>query len=325
VKDVTVSVIIATRNRCALLADTLAALGAQDWPHDRLEVVVADNGSTDGTRQVVEQWARAQTSVAVRYLFVARPGKSRAVNSAMEAASGGVFALTDDDVRPDREWVRSIVESMDETGSDFLAGRVLPLWDAPPPKWMSPALYGVLAIPDNGERRLPIGASGTLQVVPIGANMAVRRSAVEQTGGFRVDLGKLEGSLRTGEDHEFFLRLRSAGLSGVYEPRAVVHHRVPADRLTRGYFRRWLYQNGRDSARVQSLHPAGERRLFGVPRYLWRHALSDLGAALVGLITVNQARAFAAFTRLAWMTGYVRQAWFGGTETVPMAAMEANT
>ena len=52
-----VSVVIATRNRSALLGQTLDAVARQQWPHDRLEIVVADNGSTDDTRLVVERAA----------------------------------------------------------------------------------------------------------------------------------------------------------------------------------------------------------------------------------------------------------------------------
>ena len=65
--------------------------------------------------------------------------------------------------------------------------------------------------------------------MPIGANMAIRRSVVERVGGWNPALGKLDGTLRTGEDHEFALKMFDAGLVGVYEPRAEVAHRVPAD------------------------------------------------------------------------------------------------
>ena len=111
--------------------------------------------------------------------------------------------------------------------------------------------------------------------MPIGANMAVRASVIARLGGLRTDLGKLDGSLRTGEDHEFFLRLLHAGCRGVYEPAALVRHLVPAERLNRGYFRRWLYQNGRDVARLERAYPASVPFLFGVPRYLWRQLVAD--------------------------------------------------
>ena len=56
-----VSIVIATRNRSVLLARTLDALARQRWPADRLEIIVADNGSTDDTRAVVEDAAKAGT------------------------------------------------------------------------------------------------------------------------------------------------------------------------------------------------------------------------------------------------------------------------
>jgi glycosyltransferase involved in cell wall biosynthesis len=310
----TFSVVIATRNREALLAVTLQAIAAQDWPADRVEVIVADNGSTDGTPRVVAAAGQRRGAPLVRYLFVDEPGKSAAVNQALALASGDLIALTDDDVRPEPDWLRRLAAAFDETGADFVAGRVRPLWEAPPPAWLSPAVYGVLAIPDNGDRRLPLTIDSQ-PVVPIGANMAVRRSVVAAIGGLHVELGKLEGTLRTGEDHEFFLRMLHAGFTGIYEPTAVVHHRVGAERLHREYFRRWLHQNGRDVARLDRVYPAPRvASLFKTPRYLWRQAAADGAAALSAAARGDCARRFSASARLVWFAGYVRESWFGSPQ-----------
>jgi len=300
-----VSVVIATHNRSALLARTLDALAGQRWPNDRLEIVVADNGSTDDTRAVVDAAAVRDRAVRIHYLYVAEPGKSFAVNAALQVATGDLLLFTDDDVVPEPQWIERMTAALVETGADFAAGRILPRWETAPPAWMSPALYGVLAVPDNGTARIPIAANGS--IMPIGANMALRRAVVDRIGGLRGDLGKLEGTLRTGEDHEFFLRMLQAGYRGVYEPDAVVHHWVPRERLERRYFRRWLHQNGRDVAKLEAAYTPAVARLLGVPRYLWRQAAIDALTMVRAALAFDDRRRFASMLRLIWFAGYVRE------------------
>jgi glycosyltransferase involved in cell wall biosynthesis len=306
-----VSVVIATRNRSALLRQTLECVARQRWPHDRLEVVVADNGSTDDTRLVVEQSAARAGALSVRYLHVGKTGKSHAVNAALQLTRGDLVAFTDDDVQPDEEWICGLVRGIEETGADFVAGRILPIWETEPPPWMSPTLYGVLAIPDNGAARLPIVAERPGHVMPIGANMAVRAGVIARLGGLRTDLGKLAGSLRTGEDHEFFLRMLSSGCLGVYEPAALVRHWVSADRLRRTYFRQWHHQNGRDVARLERAYASAAPRLFGLPRYLWQNAFDDALAVIRSSLGADATQRFAATLRVWWFAGYLRESWFG--------------
>jgi len=306
-----VSVIIATRNRERLLGQTLDALAGQRWPADRFEVIIADNGSTDRTRDVVHAAAARPFSPHVRYLYVAQIGKSHAVNAALHSARGDLLAFTDDDVRPEPQWIESLVAAIERSDADFVAGRMRPIWEVAPPAWLSAALHGVLAIADNGERRLMLMRGVNEQIVPVGANLAVRRSVVDRLGGLHTGLGKLEGSLRTGEDHEFYLRMLHAGCRGVYEPTAVVGHWVPRERLARAYFRRWLYQNGRDVAQLEHVYVRSMRRLLGVPRWLWRQAIGDVRTAIAAAAHGNSAARFAAELRVLWFSGYLRQAWFG--------------
>jgi glycosyltransferase involved in cell wall biosynthesis len=309
-KQSTFSVVIATKNREALLGETLDALIAQQWPRERFEILIADNGSTDNTRAVVCAAARRPGSPRIVYRLVTTPGKSHAVNALFKEVAGDIIALTDDDVRPEPDWLQAFATAFDETGADYAAGRILPRWETDPPSWLSEPLYGVLAIPDNGGRRLTLGPDGDgRDVIPVGANMAVRTCVVKRIGGLRHDLGKLSGTLRTGEDHEFFLRMVRAGYHGVYVPDALVRHFVPTERLERSYFRRWLYQNGQDVSKLESAHAAGVRRLLRVPRYLWRQAASDAVSMVKAGVSGDMRRRFAASTRLIWFGGYVRDSW----------------
>jgi glycosyltransferase involved in cell wall biosynthesis len=306
-----VSVIVATRNRASLLTQTLEALCVQSWPAERLEIIVADNGSTDATRSVVESVSSRIAIPAVRYLYVAEPGKSNAVNAALLTARGDVIAFTDDDVIPEPRWIESLAGALAETNCDFVTGRILPRWETDPPRWVTRHLYGALSVLDNGDVRLSIGAGGSNAVMALGGNTAVRSEVIRRLGGLRTDLGSLDGTLRTGEDHEFFLRMVHAGCRGTYEPTAVVRHWVPRERLRRGYFSRWLYQNGRAVARLESSYPIAVARLFRVPRYLWREAALNAWRAVRGVLGGDRPSGFAFALRVLWFGGYIREAWLG--------------
>lgn len=88
-----VSVVLPTYNRERFLGEALAGAMGQTWPH--LEILVVDDGSTDGTRQLVETLA-AQDS-RVRYLPQTNAGVSAARNRALEAAAGDYIAFLDSD------------------------------------------------------------------------------------------------------------------------------------------------------------------------------------------------------------------------------------
>jgi glucosyl-dolichyl phosphate glucuronosyltransferase len=302
-----ISVIVATRDRASLLKCTLEALCGQISPGCPVEILVADNASTDETRQVVQAAAR-ESSIPVRYLTESRPGKSHALNTAVSHARGDLLAFTDDDVLPSPNWLAAYTRAFGETGADYAAGRILPLWEATPPRWLAPAQHGVLAIGDGGPRRL-ILAGVQDQVMPIGANMAVRRHVLDRVGGWNPALGKLKDTLRTGEDHEFALKMAAAGFSGVYEPEACALHRVPADRLRLGYFFRWCYSNGRIEAGLEQEYPSTTNYLLRVPRYLWRRLAQDLAATALGVVSVNPRTASAGAMGIVWLGGYLAGRW----------------
>jgi glycosyltransferase involved in cell wall biosynthesis len=303
-----ISVVIATRDRARLLESTLASLCGQESPGCAVEILVVDNASTDATPDVVANAARV-SPVPVIYLREARPGKSHALNTAVARARGDLLVFTDDDVLPSPGWLAAYARSFDETAADYAAGRILPLWEAPAPRWLSPELYGVLAIPDGGTNRLRVSRGMNEHIMPLGANMAVRRHVLDRVGGWNPELGKLKGTLRTGEDHEFALRVAAAGYTGVYEPEASVLHRVPADRLRLSYFQRWFYDNGAIEAGLEQDYPSTEHYLLKVPRYRWRLTFSDVLQTILGILACDVRRMTAGAMRLAWFAGYLRGRW----------------
>lgn len=280
-----VSVLICTYNRASFLRHTLHALADATRPRDcRVEILIVDNNSTDDTRDVVARSAAA-SPLPIEYLFEARQGKSFALNTGLAKATGDVLALTDDDVQPDPRWLERIVRAFRENDIVFAFGKVLPKWGAlPPPELLTPRahdIWGPLAILDYGDVPLRYTKDTRGQKLPIGANLAFSREALRKLGGWRTDLGKLNNTLISGEDHEIFYRLRTADLfRGVYDPAILVRHHVPPSRMTRRYFRRWFYWHGKTLARMADviyapLDLSECAHIARVPRFLYRQALQQ--------------------------------------------------
>ena len=132
------SVVVCTYNRCASLAETLDAIGAQQVPPGfRWELIVVDNNSKDDTRGTVERFAACRPNLAVRYGFEPKQGLSNARNHGIGAATGEFLVFTDDDVLPAADWLATLVQGMREHGCDAAGGYIEPLWQAPPPPWLT--------------------------------------------------------------------------------------------------------------------------------------------------------------------------------------------
>ena len=281
-----VSVLICTYNRAAHLREALAALSDMTPPHEcDVEIVVVDNNSTDNTPRVIADAARCSRFPIVA-LHETRQGKGFALNRGLEVLRGDVVALTDDDVWPDGEWLRRIVERFRERDVTFVFGKVLPRWGAlPPPELLTTraqCIWGPLALVDYYPEPTEYLPGNTGQRLPIGANMAVTRAALVAIGGWRADLGKVDNTLTSGEDHEVFCRLRRLDLyRGLYDPDILVRHYVPARRLTRQYFREWFFWSGKTHAlMLGDLYPdldlTHSMRIGGLPRFLWRQSFQQL-------------------------------------------------
>ena len=283
-----VSIVICTYNRAPLLRETLASLQALDAPSDcTVEIIVVNNNSTDETSAVIADAVRDGGRFPVVSLDETRQGKSFALNTALVTATGDVLALADDDVLPSPAWLRRIVENFRARDVTFVFGKVLPRWERTPPPILltkqAQDIWGPLALVDYGDEPTEYVAQNPGQRLPIGANLSFARAAVVRIGGWRTDLGKVNNTLISGEDHEIFVRLRRAGLyAGCYDPELTVRHFVPASRVTRRYFRRWFFWHGKTLAlMLDDLYPELDMsrvpRIAGVPRFAVRQGLQQFG------------------------------------------------
>jgi GT2 family glycosyltransferase len=217
------SVVVPTRNRASFLPDCLRSLTAQRSAAT-FEIVVVDNGSNDGTADLVRAWSRRDGRV--RLVEQPEIGLSRAKNAGIRSATGELLLFTDDDVVVSDVWLAAYVDFFSRPlGQPALAGGpVLPLpedlssW----PPWVDEDAFADLPNLYYG------GAERLLRDMEWiwGANMATRRSVFDELGGFDETIGRSGDHVGTYEDVEFVDRVRAARGEVWYFPRAAVYHRV---------------------------------------------------------------------------------------------------
>jgi glycosyltransferase involved in cell wall biosynthesis len=197
------SVIIAALNAEPWLDEQLDALAAQTYRGD-FEVLVCDNGSSDGTRDVVAR-RRPDFPAPLRLVdATGHPGCGFARNVGVSQCDGDVvlFCDADDVVAP--EWLDAFARA--SATSEAVAGRL----DTSRlnPRWTQRARPVVAGLQESSF--LPFGAGG---------NMAIRKGAFQAVGGFKVDQVWLE-------DVDLSWRLQLAGYRLTFEPDALVHVRL---------------------------------------------------------------------------------------------------
>jgi GT2 family glycosyltransferase len=303
-----ISVVIATYNRAPLLDDCLRHLAQQEFrPGD--DVIIVNNGSTDHTAAVLARHSRS-FPVPLHEIDETRPGKSHALAAGLAKASADVIALTDDDVNVSPEWLATLRQAFTDPELALAGGPVAPRWETPAPRWLAGGssehtrFNAPLALLNYGPSACPLGERTLL-----GANMAIRRRVLESVGGFATHLGKLRGTLLSGEDHDLCQRVQAAGYRALYIPPAVVHHWVPRGRMRLGYFLSWFYWSGITNARLDAATPARGRQWLGVPGYLAKRGVLSLLGSLAAAASGHFSRAVDRALDVAFAVGYASARW----------------
>jgi GT2 family glycosyltransferase len=233
-----VSVAICTYDRYELLGGVLAALAAQSGAVPEFEVVLVDN-TPDPDRSQLE-YRRHRGLPRLRWVHEPVKGLSRARNRAVAETTAPIVAFLDDDAVPVADWLAALFAAFAALGRDAMAigGRVTPQFLGPRPAWLGDALLPYLSVTDLGERLRVIEDHEWI----VGANMALRRTALELCGGFPEHLGR-KGSgatLLSNDETAVLVDIRARGGLIGYTPQASVAHLIDPARLSQSWFRRRL-------------------------------------------------------------------------------------
>lgn len=302
-----VSVVLSTYNRAHVLPRALDSLAQQSFPPECYEVLIVDNNSNDGTRQIGESFCARFSHF--RYVFEPKQGLSHARNTGIRVARASLIAFTDDDVRASSDWVSTIAALFREHPEvACVGGKVLPSWPGLPPRWLTREHWAPLALLDYGDAPVRIGDDQRLCL--IGANCAFRREVFDRIGLYSPHVQAVVREVAT-EDHELLLRLWRAGGLCLYSPALVITAEIDAARMRRRYHRRWHRRHGRFLAlmRDELLERTRMGRFFGVPAHMYRRIPIDVAHWLVSLLPGGRTDPFAIEARLWFNLGFVGGRW----------------
>jgi GT2 family glycosyltransferase len=242
-----------------------AAVVIATYSADRLDYLRAGiDGIAGGTRQPDETIVAVDSNPALSAQLRAEmpgwvtvvdsdgTGASAARNKGFDVATSEIVACLDDDARPAPRWLEALVETFDDPSVVCVGGHILPNYEngAVP---LPPELLWIVGCTYRGHR----DTTGPI-TRPIGANMAFRRTAMLDVGGFNTDFGP-DGEMRTNSNEEIVLSLALRERFGDdcirYAPEATVHHAVRPFRSS------WKYLAQR--SRVEGTSKADVRKLGG--------------------------------------------------------------
>jgi glycosyltransferase involved in cell wall biosynthesis len=244
-----ISLVICTLNRASQLAETLKrvfAIRSQlNW-----ELIVADNGSTDGTRAVVRQFA-AVCDHPVQLIHQPGRGVSYARNAGWQSAKSGIVAYIDDDCYPTEDYLDAVFDCFSkEPKLGFIGGRIL-LHDPSDRR---------ITIQESLQRRSFPPKSFVCPGVIQGANLAFRRAVLKAVGGFDPWFGA--GALFTGEEAELLARISAAGWTGAYDPAPLVYHHHGRKTELDEFWLMRSYDRGRGAYYAKCMLNNGMRQVY---------------------------------------------------------------
>jgi glycosyltransferase involved in cell wall biosynthesis len=224
-----ISAIICTYNREKFLIELFASIEKQTIDPNRFEVVIVDNNSTDGTKELSKHFAKNNPHLNVRYLFEPNQGLSFARNKGVAESKGKWVTFLDDDATLTPSFLEIVLDYFEKQPNvACIGGKILLDYETnPPPNWVSKYIVGMFGYFNPSNREFVFRKNS----FPRGSNMSFCKSVFDTVGGFNTKLGRSGGNMVGSEEKEFFARFLANGFSATYLPQAVVYHAVPDERL----------------------------------------------------------------------------------------------
>jgi len=237
--EIRVSVIIPTYDRTGFLINTIKSLKKQDF--SGYEVIIVDNACLDETKIYLEKEIEDidTEKYSIKYIQEPNIGLHNARHRGAKESNGDILLYIDDDVIADGNLLNEIINPYSNSEVGCVGGRILPKWEVEPPDWIKQFPKWYLSILDDEE--------GPKEVQWIyGCNFSIRKDLLFELGGFNPDAfgDKKMWWYRGDGEIGLLKKVHNAGKKVIYNPKAVVWHFIPKERLTVKYFKERAFKSG---------------------------------------------------------------------------------
>lgn len=274
------TVVICTHNRADLLMHTITSLNEAPLPIDcSISLLVLANACSDETVSYLKNYQSVNDIKNLPLTFAEEPtpGKSYALNHALEIVENGYICFVDDDHRVDKKYFTSINSCIKQyPEASILCGQIIPDWTGEEPNWIhEQGKYKIYPLPIP---HFELGSDPVLikkdTKLPGGGNLVVKKEVFAKVGNFSTALGPIGHNLAGSEDSEFILRVLDAELSIQYVPDIIQYHYVDLERLT---LKNLVIKSFQRSCSITLAHNPAPT---AIPLYMWRKLFNYLFAAL---------------------------------------------
>ena len=294
------TVFFTTLNGAPTLERVLDAYRRLEAPPSGWQLVAIDNGSTDGTPQLLQSYARA---LPLTVVVEPRRGKNVALNSAIGRLDGDLAVFTDDDVLPVPGWLCHLRACADaHPDYDIFGGAIRPAWESPPPEWI------VRTVPQAAAFGVRDGEDGP--AVPksmFGANVAIRSHLFATGLRFDEEMGPRPGEYAMGGETELLIRLTNRGHKAWFCRDAAVSHIIRTYQLEPAWLFSRARRHGRGLFRLEGAGPPAPL-WGGVPRWMIRAVATEYGRYVIGRYRHRLESAFIAGWEMNALLGKASEA-----------------
>ncbi len=269
---------------------------------DDIEIVCIVDGNREYFEMINESDLIGEYEIKL-FLNEKNLGLLESRNRGAKLANGDIVAFIDDDAIADRRWVEELVKIYEEYDALAVGGRMEPLWLAKKPKWFPEEFYWLIGVNYIG------GFPDEIAEVrnTFGSNLSFRRDVFLDLGGFNVRVGGIKGKrMLQGGETELCIRLyKRYGRRVIYNPRAVVYHKIFERRTKLKFLVKRAFLQGVSKAVLEGLERdvSGERNFLKflltnrVPKRFSEFLKGDLSSLLklgvMGLLTLSVLTGYA--------------------------------